>query len=59
MAEKIAKQAPVVRMAFIGYGMQGRTALVPNFIRHENVVIKAVCDCDKVRREAGAAFVND
>ncbi|MBO4345818.1 MAG: Gfo/Idh/MocA family oxidoreductase [Victivallales bacterium] len=59
MAGKSVKKASTVRMAFIGYGMQGRTALVPNFIRHESVVIKAICDCDKVRREAGAAFVND
>ena len=57
MAEKIVKKT--VNMAFIGYGMQGRTALVPNFIKHENVVVKTICDCDKVRREAGAAFVND
>ena len=59
MSAKTKTSNATVKMGFIGYGMQGRTALVPNFIKHESVVIKAVCDCDKVRREAGAAFVNE
>ena len=48
-----------VKIAFIGYGIQGRTVLVPNIIKQKNVVVKAVCDCDRVRREAGAKYVND
>ena len=48
-----------VNIAFIGYGIQGRTVLVPNIIKQKNVVVKAVCDCDRVRREAGTKFVND
>ncbi len=48
-----------VNIAFIGYGIQGRTVLVPNIIKQNNVVVKAVCDCDRVRREAGAKYVND
>jgi len=53
------KTAATVRMGFVGYGIQARTVLVPNFIKQPNVVVKAVCDCDRVRREAGTAFVND
>ena len=55
--KKIAVQT--IRMGFIGYGIQCRTVLVPNFIKQPNVIVKAVCDCDKVRREAGTKFVND
>ena len=60
-AEKssIGTAEKTVSIAFIGYGIQGRTVLVPNIIKQKNVVVKAVCDCDKVRREAGAKFVND
>ena len=54
-----AKTAATVRVGFIGYGIQARTVLVPNFIKQPNVVVKAVCDCDRIRREAGTAFVND
>ena len=57
--KKGAAAAPVVRMAFIGYGIQARTVLVPNFIKQPNVVVKAVCDCDRVRRNAGTKAVND
>ena len=59
MAVKCAKkQNTTIRVAMIGYGIQARTVLIPNFIKQENVVIKAVCDCDKTRREAGAEHVN-
>ena len=51
------------RFAMIGYGIQMRTALVPQFLDKANsgdkVEIVAVCDCDKVRREAGAKQIND
>ena len=56
------KEAPkpaTINVAFIGYGIQGRRVLVPQFIKQEAVIVKAVCDCDRIRREAGAAFVND
>ncbi len=60
MAKEVKKTAePIVNVAYIGYGIQGRTVLVPRIINHPNVVVKAVCDCDKTRREAGAAFVNN
>lgn len=64
MAEKCKKgvaetAAKTVNLALIGYGIQARTVLVPHFIQQSNVVIKAVCDCDKVRCKAGAKHVND
>lgn len=58
MACKSKKSEKVINLAFIGYGIQARTVLVPNFIKQENVVVKAVCDCDKVRSAAGAEAVN-
>ena len=48
-------------IAMIGYGIQMRTALIPQFLNKKyapNVRIVAVCDCDKTRREAGANQVN-
>ena len=50
------------RIAMIGYGIQQRSALIPQFLNKEynkHMEIVAVCDCDKVRREAGAKQVND
>ena len=45
------------RAAMIGYGIQMRTALIPQFLQN-NVDIVAVCDCDRTRAEAGAKQVN-
>ena len=45
------------RIAMIGYGIQMRTALIPQFLQN-NVDIVAVCDCDKTRANAGAKQVN-
>ncbi len=65
MAGKCSKKAAPkaaakkVSVGFIGYGIQARTVLVPRIIALDNTVVKAVCDCDRVRREAGAQFVND
>ena len=36
-------------VAMIGIGIQGRTALLPQFLGQKNVRVVAVCDCDKVR----------
>ena len=50
------------RLAMIGYGIQMRTALIPQFLNQtfaKNVEIVAVCDCDRVRAVAGAKQVND
>ena len=49
-------------IAMIGYGIQMRTALIPQFLDKKNnttMKIVAVCDCDKVRAAAGAKQVND
>ena len=49
-------------IAMIGYGIQMRTALIPQFLNKKyapNVRIVAVCDCDRKRREAGAKQVNN
>ena len=54
------------RVAMIGYGIQMRTALIPQFAGEnelckklrDTVRIVAVCDCDKTRAEAGADQVN-
>ena len=55
------------RIAMIGYGIQQRTALIPQFAGtakycaklRDLVMIVVVCDCDKTRAEAGAAQVNE
>ncbi len=36
-------------VALIGIGIQGRTALLTQFLDQKNVRVTAVCDCDKVR----------
>ncbi|HCG19563.1 MAG TPA: dehydrogenase, partial [Verrucomicrobia bacterium] len=49
------------RVAMIGYGIQMRTALLPQFLNKglaANVEVVAVCDCDRVRAAAGAEQVN-
>ena len=56
-AQKPAKAA-LPRVAFIGNGIQARTMMLPQFLA-EDVVVAAICDCDKVRREAGVKQVND
>ena len=54
------------RVAMIGYGIQMRNALVPQFLgkagadgAEKLVKIVAICDCDKTRREAGAKYVDE
>ena len=53
------------RVALIGFGIQQRTALLPQFLgkagaagAEELVKVVAVCDCDEDRREAGAKAVD-
>ena len=54
-----------LRAAMIGYGIQMRTALIPQFLGNgaaagveKMLEIVAVCDCDRVRAAAGAEQVN-
>src|SRR5574344_705638 len=52
------KAGEKLNLAFIGFGMQGRHGLWPQFLEEKDVVARIVCDCDKARREAGARDVN-
>ena len=47
-------------VAVIGFGIQARTGLVPSFCgpNGRGARVAAICDCDRVRREAGAAQVD-
>ena len=55
------KPGEKANVALIGFGIQGRSALMPQFVdqyqRGAQVVV--VCDCDKERREAGAKMVDE
>jgi len=46
-------------VAMIGLGIQGRTALLPQFLAQKNVKVVAVCDCDKVRCADAKKRVDD
>lgn len=48
-------------VAIIGLGIQGRTALLPQFLNQydRGAQVTVCCDCDKVRREDGAKRVDD
>lgn len=61
MGSRVLKPGEKFRIAMIGYGIQMRTALIPQFLNKQyasNVEIVAVCDCDRVRAAAGAEQVN-
>ncbi|MBP5585086.1 MAG: Gfo/Idh/MocA family oxidoreductase, partial [Lentisphaeria bacterium] len=55
------------RIAMIGYGIQMRTALIPQFTGtakyceklRDMVKVVVVCDCDRTRAEAGAKQINE
>ena len=60
------KPGEKLRAAIIGYGIQARSALIPQFLGKGKAAgvdklldIVAVCDCDRVRAEAGARQVNE
>lgn len=60
------KPGEKLRVGMIGYGIQMRTALIPQFLGklgatgvEKLVEIVSVCDCDKERAAAGAKHVND
>ena len=46
-------------VAMIGIGIQGRNALLPQFLSQKNVVVAAVCDCDKTRLADAKKRVDD
>lgn len=45
-------------VALIGIGIQGREVLLKEFISRD-VIVAAICDCDRVRREDGVRRVNE
>ena len=47
-------------VAMIGFGIQARTGLAPSFCKQHDLGVRvaAVCDCDRTRREAGAAQID-
>ena len=60
------KEGEKLRIGCIGYGIQMRTALIPQLFgklkadgTEKLAEIVAVCDCDKARAAAGAKHVND
>jgi predicted dehydrogenase len=60
MAPRTLKAGEKANVALIGYGIQQRQALLPQFANQyrRGAQIVAVCDCDKERREAGARDVD-
>ena len=61
MGARALKPGEKYRVAMIGYGIQMRTALLPQFLDKKlaaNVDVVAVCDCDRVRAAAGVEQVN-
>ena len=53
------KPGEKLTVAMIGIGIQGRSALLPQFLRQQNIRVAAVCDCDKVRMADAQKRVND
>ena len=55
------KPGEKANVALIGFGIQQRSALMPQFVDQYKlgVQVVAVCDCDKERREAGAKMVDE
>lgn len=58
-AKKTAKRSETGRqtLGLIGYGIQARTGLLPSFL-NAGVAVLTICDCDRIRREAGVEAVN-
>ena len=55
------KPGEKANVAMIGVGIQGRTALIPQFLAQydRGAKITVICDCDKARREDGVKRVNE
>ena len=60
LGKRTLKPGEKANVALIGFGIQQRSALMPQFVDQYKlgVQIVAVCDCDKKRREAGAKMVD-
>ena len=58
MGVRPRKAGEPINVAMIGLGIQGRTALLPQFLAQPNVKVITACDCDKTRAEDAANTVN-
>ena len=56
--KKAPAKAALPGLAFIGCGIQTREMLLPQFLKLP-VVVRTMCDCDRVRRADAAKRVND
>jgi len=55
---RVRKPGEPINVAMIGVGIQGREALLPQFLRQKNVRVAAICDCDKTRMQDAVGRVN-
>ena len=51
MGVRPRKDGEPINVAMIGVGIQGRTALLPQFLSQKNARVTLICDCDKTRME--------
>ena len=59
MGVRPRKAGEPINVAMIGVGIQGRSALLPQFLAQKNARVVTICDCDKTRAEDSAKRVND
>ena len=58
MGARSRKPGEKINVAMIGVGIQGRTALLPQFLAQKNAKVVMICDCDKTRMEDCVQRVN-
>ena len=59
MGVRPRKPGEPINVAMIGVGIQGRSALLPQFLDQKNARVALICDCDKTRMEDCVKRVND
>ena len=59
MGVRPRKPGEPINVAMIGVGIQGRCALLPQFLDQKNARVALICDCDKTRMEDCVKRVND
>ena len=59
MGVRPRKDGEPINVAMIGVGIQGRKALLPNFLNQKNARVVTICDCDKTRMADAVKRVND
>ena len=58
MGVRPRKDGEPINVALIGVGIQGRKALLPQFLNQKNAKVVMICDCDKTRMEDAVQRVN-